>query len=1180
MADNDNPVRKGDVDNPGHDINLKDLLHLTDVVDGRTQELVEHKESLYDVDDDNSVTQNDADTLQAILRGEIDPSELIYKLEFVWTYNEETDDAYLQVRNILRPNWVTGDEELVTEFCNVYFGTDTIPSGDFIENAEVDKNRIGITPDYAFEKSFEISYGVNAELVKSSDKFYLYINGFACYLTPSTISQDLIDTGSTPNTFDYDGLYPVSRKTTTEFISKWEIKEDNTEIVLPLGDLSSPHINRFRVDFGDGSPINVTSTTNTNVSHTYETAGFVQIKISGILKTWSFNNSIASDNIIEVSKWGCMDFTNTTHQFYGCNNLEITATDSPKIDANTSLEKCFMDCSKITGGVKNWNVKNVVSFKETFKNCTLFNEDISSWETSSAITMESMFANATRFNVDLNTVTNSSYSSWDVSNVTDMKSMFANATSFDQRLDTWNITSITNGNLANMFNNVKLSICNYGYTLRKWNLLEFQENLNLNFSAGNSNYDASTQKVKVSLETKIGSISDGGPPEDETEVCEAETVIVTLLNPTVEHINSKRDLMDSRQWQFVRSDQDVADSPILSSSGMLVPIYDYQFELLETLHSYENESLVDVIGENEHGMLVFNVVISDDDANHFHAYNYENKWTIKPGSVRIVTTHNTTPFEQQLEELEIPTNAIEAFDILSITDAIKGITSGIQTIYIPLNGLYVATIEYYYMIDKWSQYFSLPIELPTPGEFFYEFTRQDENLILENKIRVDHFGEQYVDANTIPDLPTNFPNKKDGMYIDNGATGVLVYIVARDEMEDRFFYPRETSVEIMFKEDGKWQGAQKFLDVVGRPPVSGVTEFFKEPYKDINYFEYENMLVLSGKYGCFKYKYDETKNNFTFYNKTSGSMHDERVIGITKDHDLITVGGGFEHGIIIYVWYNGETARRALYYSRQNDGPEYCDASEFPYYNHEKEIIEIVQFNGLSRLHSFKGEWVVTKRKYTIDIPNSKLDLVSEITTKKTVVNEVGESYYPHMFYDLNQAADYDDIFCPYPVASSDGVHTVIGIFELYWYPSADRIPMLYQNEDTDVYHFFDLNCDALINFKVFNNVLITIEYDRPESRENPGREYSGQEMWEHNANHIFVRFTEITESDGVVQLVQIGDRFNVNDVGSQQLLDNMSTRESPMLPDRISNGGAGGVGDWFRIITNSNNDRFSVLFT
>ena len=85
--------------------------------------------------------------------------------------------------------------------------------------------------------------------------------------------------------------------------------------------------------------------------------------------------------------------------------------------------------------------------------------------------------------------------------------------------------------------------------------------------------------------------------------------------------------------------------------------------------------------------------------------------------------------------------------------------------------------------------------------------------------------------------------------------------------------------------------------------------------------------------------------------------------------------------------------------------------------------------------------------------------------------------------------------------------------------------------------------------------------------------------MWEHNANHIFVRFTEITESDGVVQLVQIGDRFNVNDVGSQQLLDNMSTRESPMLPDRINNGGAG-VGDWFRIITNSNNDRFSVLFT
>ena len=144
-------------------------------------------------------------------------------------------------------------------------------------------------------------------------------------------------------------------------------------------------------------------------------------------------------------------------------------------------------------------------------------------------------------------------------------------------------------------------------------------------------------------------------------------------------------------------------------------------------------------------------------------------------------------------------------------------------------------------------------------------------------------------------------------------------------------------------------------------------------------------------------------------------MHNEvceRVIGITKDHDLITVEGGFEHGITVWVWFNGETSRRRLYASVQNDGPEYCDASEFPYYNHEKEIIEIVQFNGLSRVHSFTGEWVVTKRKYTIDIPNSKLDLVSEITTKKTVVNEVGESYYPHMFYDLNQASEYEDVYC------------------------------------------------------------------------------------------------------------------------------------------------------------------------
>lgn len=1164
MADNDNPVRKGDVDNPGHDINLKDLLHLTDVVDGRTQEIVEHKESLYDVDDDNSITQNDADTLQAILRGEIDPSELIYKLEFIWTYNEETDDAYLQVRNILRPNWATGDEELVTEFCNVYFGTDTIPSGDFIENAEVDKNRIGITPDYAFEKSFEISYGVNAELVKSSDKFYLYINGFACYLTPSTISQDLIDTGSTPNTFDYEGLYPVSRKTTTEFISKWEIKEDNTEIVLPLGDLSSPHINRFLVDFGDGSPINVTSTTNTNVSHTYETAGFVEIKISGILKTWSFNNSIASDNIIEVSKWGCMDFTNTTHQFYGCNNLEITATDSPKIDANTSLEKCFMDCSKITGGVKNWNVKNVVSFKETFKNCSLFNEDISSWETSSAITMESMFANATRFNVDLNTVTNSSYSSWDVSNVTDMKSMFANATSFDQRLDTWNITSITNGNLANMFNNVKLSICNYGYTLRKWNLLEFQENLNLNFSAGNSNYDASTQKVKVSLETKIGSISDGGPPEDETEVCEAETVIVTLLNPTVEHINSKRDLMDSRQWQFVDTWLLGEIRKIIGSSGMLVPIYDYQFELLETLHSYENESLVDVIGENQHGMLVFNVVISDDDANHFHAYNYENKWTIKPGSVRIVTTHNTTPFEQQLEELEIPTNAIEAFDILSITDAIKGITSGIQTIYIPLNGLYVATIEYFNKVDKWGHYFSLPTKLPMPGDFFYEFNIDGENIIKENQIRIDYFGKENIDANVPFEEFENFLGQT-GMYVDNGTTGMIVYLVLRDN---------KPSLEIMVKKNNEWQPAERLIDSIEIPSFSGQTEFLNDTDVLINYFEYESILVITGKYGQWLFKYDKDENKLTFEDNGSCSLNDYRILGITKEHNLVV-----SKGFTIYLFLYKECSQLRLY--QVDKSKDWCDREEFYIYDHITETIGIFNFNSLNGYYPATGEWSITFRKFTIDAINRKLDLVSEITTKKSVVNEVGESYYPHVFLNKGESdAGYPNAMCRFPITSSTETHSVTGVYEFYWYASGDRIPLFYYNFENNITQFFDLQCDVLLNFKVFNNILVTIENDDPDFTHEKFLEaaHKSHSMWLLKPEYTFIRFTEIvvSEEESSVQFVQIGERMNVNAIGNQKLNKHSLTPNG----DRVQYMDNYQMGDWFKIIVNGNSDRLSVLFT
>ena len=117
MTDN-NSVRTGDVSDTGNGINVKDLLHLSDVIDERSSATA--NSNLYDINEDSTISQQDADDLYDILRGEKPAPGAIQRVEFRWIYNEEQDDRFLQIKNW---NGYQNFVEMggVSEYANVYW---------------------------------------------------------------------------------------------------------------------------------------------------------------------------------------------------------------------------------------------------------------------------------------------------------------------------------------------------------------------------------------------------------------------------------------------------------------------------------------------------------------------------------------------------------------------------------------------------------------------------------------------------------------------------------------------------------------------------------------------------------------------------------------------------------------------------------------------------------------------------------------------------------------------------------------------------------------------------------------------------------------------------------------------------------------------------------------------------
>ncbi|AYN69193.1 BspA family leucine-rich repeat surface protein [Euzebyella marina] len=207
----------------------------------------------------------------------------------------------------------------------------------------------------------------------------------------------------------------------------------NNQITIPTNPAYT--IYNYNVDWGDG---NTDTGVTGNITHDYTTPGTYTIEISGSFPSIYFNDENASDKlkIIEILAWGSIQWQTMENAFFGCENLNFDAIDSPDLSQVTTLQNMFNGCEAFNGIVNNWDVSTITNISGLFQECTIFNRPLDLWNTANIMDMSYTFHRARTFNEPLD--------NWNVASVTDMEYFLSEASSFNQNINNWNISNLTN----------------------------------------------------------------------------------------------------------------------------------------------------------------------------------------------------------------------------------------------------------------------------------------------------------------------------------------------------------------------------------------------------------------------------------------------------------------------------------------------------------------------------------------------------------------------------------------------------------------------------------------------------------------------------------------------------------------------------------------------------------------
>jgi len=308
------------------------------------------------------------------------------------------------------------------------------------------------------------------------------------------------------------GAAPVN----LDFVSTWDTTQAGSAsdtIVLPMTAGNTVH-------WGDGS----SDTTNT---HTYASGGTYTITIEGAVTTFRFANTGDRLKILDVSNWGGFDIAND-RTFQHCNNLDVTATDSPILSSLNSASGLFQACNLTNVDFSAWDFSLCTDFFKFLNSNTSFSGNVEGIIHSGVINARQAFVNTPLGNPDLST--------WDVSGITlwgdtlrncslgaltdvsgwtpqgNMTGVFLGNPDFEGLgLDTWTIGGITGANNFLAGTGVGITTTNYDATLIAWEAQAPSNAVPINFGSSQYTLGGAAEAARTSLISTYGwTITDGG----------------------------------------------------------------------------------------------------------------------------------------------------------------------------------------------------------------------------------------------------------------------------------------------------------------------------------------------------------------------------------------------------------------------------------------------------------------------------------------------------------------------------------------------------------------------------------------------------------------------------------------------------------------------------------------------
>ena len=383
---------------------------------------------------------------------------------------------------------------------NTNFDADALINDERIECLIRYRTNIGVSPQY-FISNGSTNYSIKSiKQVGRKDAMILLLE-----------KNDVVDLSQTaPNQF----VFTIDTENTSSGSSL------NTQFMMPL--VSGGSYNAT-VNWGDGSSDTITSYNQQEVTHTYSSAGQYEVSIEGTLQGWKFNNAGDRLKMLDVKQWGVLDLS-TSAAFYGCTNLDASATDAPTVSSTTfyrmffectnfngaignwdtstvtNLQECFYKATTFNKSLNSWNVSNVTTLQSTFRECVSFDQDLNSWDVSNVERMDVTFFNASQFNGDIY--------NWDTTNVERMDYMLYNCDLFDQSLAAWTIANVSN--FTNFMQNATgLSSSNYDATLIAWEAGVHDNDVSINFGGSQFTESAYASRFRL-IEDDGWTIVDGG----------------------------------------------------------------------------------------------------------------------------------------------------------------------------------------------------------------------------------------------------------------------------------------------------------------------------------------------------------------------------------------------------------------------------------------------------------------------------------------------------------------------------------------------------------------------------------------------------------------------------------------------------------------------------------------------